>query len=54
MRKVPITNLCWGCGSATITYKEAEEGVPSLERWNLCPECAKKAKEKRKEEGMKR
>lgn len=44
MTLIPVTYWCWGCGSSTTVMELAPEGppVPSLEKWNLCPDCVKR------------
>ena len=34
-----ITYLCWGCGSEKTQTEDAEEPLPSLTKWNICPNC---------------
>lgn len=40
--KIPVTYLCWGCGSILTKYEETDVPMPAKEVWNLCSECAKK------------
>lgn len=42
---IPVTYLCWGCGSEKTEYEETEEPIPSKTIWNLCEDCQKKIKE---------
>lgn len=43
MAEIPVTYLCWGCGSQVTVLEEVETTlpVPSLEKWNLCLDCIK-------------
>jgi len=37
--EIPVTYLCWGCGSSKTVYEESEILIPAKEVWNLCPNC---------------
>jgi hypothetical protein len=37
--EIPVTYLCWGCGSSKTVYEESNIPVPAQEVWNLCPNC---------------
>ena len=37
--KIPVTYLCWGCGSSKTVYEERDIPIPAQEVWNLCPNC---------------
>jgi hypothetical protein len=38
---IPVTYLCWGCGSSITTEEERDLPIPSREVWNICPSCIK-------------
>jgi hypothetical protein len=38
---IPVTYLCWGCGSSITTEEECDLPIPSREVWNICPSCIK-------------
>lgn len=40
--KIPVTYLCWSCGSSITRYEETDIPIPAKEVWNLCPDCANK------------
>ena len=46
MNKIPITYLCWGCGSLITTYEDTDLPIPSMEIWNICIDCQKRLSEK--------
>ena len=37
--EIPVTYRCWGCGAIKIEYEVLEIAVPSIEIWNVCPDC---------------
>jgi hypothetical protein len=37
--EIPVTCLCWGCGSSKTVYEESDIPIPAKEVWNLCPDC---------------
>jgi len=37
--EIPVTYLCWGCGSSNTVYEESDLPIPAREEWNLCPDC---------------
>lgn len=41
MTHIPVTYLCYGCGSQKVEYEEQEEPIPEKVIWNLCPQCLK-------------
>jgi len=47
-----VTYLCWGCCSVIIKEEKLNTSLPviGIEQWNLCPECIKKNKTRRKKE----
>lgn len=41
---IPITYMCWGCGSQITVYEDVETSlpVPMVEQWNICFDCLRK------------
>ncbi len=37
--EIPVTYLCWGCGSSSTRYELEDLPLPAREEWNLCPDC---------------
>lgn len=37
--EIAVTYACWGCESQVVQYEDIEENIPSLEKWNICPDC---------------
>jgi DNA-directed RNA polymerase subunit RPC12/RpoP len=37
--EIEVTYQCWGCGSEKTQIEDAEEPLPGLVRWNICPNC---------------
>ena len=37
--EIPVTYLCWGCGSSKTVYEESDTPIPAQEVWDLCPDC---------------
>ena len=46
--KIPVTYLCWGCGSSKTVYEERDIPIPAQEVWNLCPNCMSHAEAAKK------
>lgn len=46
--EIPVTYVCWGCGSEMTTLEEHDLEAPALGVWNLCPDCQRKGKEEAK------
>lgn len=48
---IEVRYQCWGCGSERIEVEDEEiDGIPypSKTVWNLCPDCTRRADEKRR------
>ena len=48
---IEVRYQCWGCGSEKIEVEDEEiDGIPypSKTGWNLCPDCTRRADEKRR------
>ena len=45
---IPVTYLCWSCGSSETVMEDIDIWPPVLavEQWNICPECIRVAKVK--------
>jgi hypothetical protein len=37
--QIPVTYLCWGCGSSISRYEAIDLPISVKELWNLCPRC---------------
>ena len=46
--EIPVTYLCWGCGSSKTVYEESDILMPAQEKWNLCPDCISHAETTKK------
>ena len=48
--QVEVVYLCWNCGSKFIKIEEVDIKLhlPYVERWNVCPDCLDKSKEKKR------
>ncbi len=46
--RVPVTFLCWGCGSYISRYDATDLPIVIKELWNLCPRCVALIKGKNK------
>jgi len=46
--EIPVTYLCWGCGSSKTVYEESDIPIPAKEVWNLCPNCTLRAEAAKK------
>ncbi len=44
--RIPVTYLCWGCGSSTNRYEAMDLPIMVKELWNLCPLCVALSKGK--------
>lgn len=42
MNIIPVTYLCWGCGSSVTRYEPTALPIPAREVWNICPDCRNK------------
>lgn len=40
MTLIPVTYQCWECGNKETEFEDiGEERIPSLIKWNICPDC---------------
>lgn len=46
--RIPVTYICWGCGSSTNRYEATDLPITVKELWNLCPRCVALIKGKNK------
>jgi hypothetical protein len=37
--RIPVTYLCWGCGSSISRHEATDLPITIKELWNLCPRC---------------
>lgn len=52
--RIPVTYLCWGCGSSVNRYEATDLPIVIKELWNLCPRCVALIKGKNKGEKPRR
>jgi hypothetical protein len=36
---IPVTYLCWGCGSYIYRHEKTDLPIVVKKLWNLCPRC---------------
>lgn len=52
---IPVTYLCWSCGGTKTEYEPAPKpAVPSLEVWNIWPDCQDKRRQARENESLRK
>jgi Zn finger protein HypA/HybF involved in hydrogenase expression len=39
VHRIPVTYLCWNCGSSVNKYEATELPITNKEVWNICPQC---------------
>lgn len=44
MIDIPVTYLCWNCGSSLTMFEETDVPIPAKTVWNICPDCTKKVR----------
>ena len=51
--RIPVTYLCWGCGSSISRYEATDLPIAVKELWNLCPRCLALIKSENKDKNRK-